>query len=821
MKKLLSLVILAAFAFMFPTETMAQNGKERENLDAVTEVVELFKTPDINYTETSKKLQKIEDTLKGGRATIQKMSEDVKFLEETRNNLLSARKDIDQELKFVQKRIDALGQEPEDGSKELDIIAQKRTEFKKEEAFQKGKIAEADILTAKIEELNALILDLRNRELLGSLITKQSPLYYPNILFGASKQFVEFVFDIIRSPVLWYQDLNAEQKIYVKSNLIPVGVIVALSLWLGIWLRLFIMRRFGYKKEIEHPRYGMKVFAAIFVAIAYGVIPASIIIGLMIWIVSTKVMTVGFFGLVLIRFLYISLYVIMATALSRVTFAPYNEKWRLVAVNNEKAKRITSALYFSAYAIGLATLLEQVAVTANYGLELNYFVTVVSSAVKAFCIVLVVKRVLWDEISEDEEGVDDEGVEIEEEEGFSSAFKITFFVSVFAIGVVLLAVAGYPKLSAFILNRSMWSAVVIGFFIVMRKALSEVMHRLLLMRFWVKTFKMRRRMLSKIDFWMNLIIDPILVLTMIFVLLSLWGVSTDLLMQSVKKLFFGFQVGGVNISLIAIIFAILAFFVSLAVVKALRNRLVNNVLAKMDIDDGIKHSLSSGFSFVGFILAAIIAITVMGGNLGNLALIASALSVGIGFGLQNVINNFVSGIIILFERPFKVGDWVIVNNEEGRIKQINIRSTEIETFKKTSIIIPNATLISNSVTNLTHGNNWSRQSVRVGVAYGTDVDKVKQILLDCAARSKYVMKNPAPYVLFQDFGNSSLDFELRCYTNDIWNGWIIPSELRFEINKRFFEEGIEIPFPQMVVHKGDEVAPEEQFYAKKKLKKAK
>lgn len=198
----------------------------------------------------------------------------------------------------------------------------------------------------------------------------------------------------------------------------------------------------------------------------------------------------------------------------------------------------------------------------------------------------------------------------------------------------------------------------------------------------------------------------------------------------------------------------------------------------MDIDDGIKHSLSSGLSFVGFILAAIIGITVMGGNLSNLALIASALSVGIGFGLQNVINNFVSGIIILFERPFKVGDWVIVNGEEGRIKQINIRSTEIETFKKTSIIIPNATLISNSVTSLTHGNNWSRQSVRVGVAYGTDVDKVKQILLECAAKCKYVLKNPAPYVLFQDFGPSSLDFEVRCYTNDIWNGWIIPSELR-------------------------------------------
>ena len=126
-------------------------------------------------------------------------------------------------------------------------------------------------------------------------------------------------------------------------------------------------------------------------------------------------------------------------------------------------------------------------------------------------------------------------------------------------------------------------------------------------------------------------------------------------------------------------------------------------------------------------------------------MIASALSVGIGFGLQNIINNFVSGIIILFERPIKVGDWVIISGEEGQVKQINIRSTEIETFKKSSIIIPNATLLSSSVTNLTHTNNWSRQSITIGVAYGSDIKKVTEILLDIAAKNKYVLKNPAPY----------------------------------------------------------------------------
>lgn len=787
----------AALGIVFNiTSVQAQTGHAKT--DAVTEVVDIYKTPDLNYNDTSKKLQQIEKSLKSGQVTLQEMSDDVKFLEAIRGDIESSRKQVEQELQFVQKRIDALGEEPKEGEKELEVIARKRAEFNKEASFQKGRVAEADILMAKIDELYALILNIRNQELLGNLIAKRTPLYYPHVFFGAAKQFVEFFFDIVKSPVKWYQELDTSQKDYVKSNVIPVALIVLFCSWLGVWLRLFIMRKFGYKKEIEHPRYGMKVFAAVFVAIAYGVIPATIIIGFLLWMMSTKVLTFGFFGLVLSSVLYYSLYVVLAQAFSRVTFAPYNEKWRLVNVNNEKAKRITSALYISAVLIGISAFLEHIAVEANYNLELDYFITVLSCAVKAFCIILIVKRLLWDEIEDVND--DEEGAEVTEDEGLSTAFKVTFFVSMFAVGVFLLSVFGYPKLSAFILNRFILSVIAIGLFIVLRKALGEVLHRVLLLRFWVKTFKMRRRMISKIDFWMSLIIDPLLALLVIFVLLSLWGVSTDLLMQSIKKLFFGFTIGGVKISLISIFLGIGSFFISIALVKALRRRLNSNVLDKMDIDDGIRHSLSSGFSFFGFIIAAIIAITMMGGNLTNLALIAGALSFGIGLGLQNIVNNFVSGIIILFERPIKVGDWVIINGEEGLVKQINIRATEIETWKKASVIIPNADLLSNTVKNLTHDDKWGRLEIEVGVSYGTDLDRVKTVLLEIARDNKRVMKKPEPYVIFRDFGDSYLAMELRCYTADIMNGLGISSDLRFEIYKRFADEGIEIPFPQKVVY---------------------
>lgn len=818
MKRFWSALCLIGFAFGAADAAAEMPVRE---IDAVTKVVDSINANEINYGDVNKQLAVLEDSLKGDKVSSETLSQNVRYLSDIRAKLLSAKKQNERELEFVQKRIEALGPEPADGVEELPAIAKKRKEFKEEASFQKGQIAEVDVMLAKIDELDMMIINVRNQALLGNLLVHQTPLLYPTALFRSATLFVSYVLDLLRSPINWYSSLDVEKQAYVKSNIIPVALVALFSLWLGIYLRLFIMRHFGYRKEIEHPRYGRKFVAAIFVAVAYGVIPATIIAGFMIWMFSTKIVNNGFFGLVLNSFLFYTLLVILARAISRVIFAPYNEKWRLINVDTDKAKRMTSALYFSVFVLGVCAFLEKVAVTANYSLELISFISVISSAVKGLCIILVVKRFLWDGM-EDKDAVEEETEEsasphpADEDAGVTTAFKVLFLTILFVMITIGLALFGYVRLAAFIFNRFLLSVLAVGLLLVIRKSLSEFLHRVLLLRFWVKTFKLRRRIVSKIDFWSNLIIDPLFVLFGIFVLLGLWGVSTDILLQSSKKILMGFTVGGVEISPVAILFGIVSFFVALAVVKAIRVRLVNNVLEKMDIDEGIKHSLASGFGFVGFIIAAVIGITMMGGNLSNLALIASALSVGIGFGLQNIINNFVSGIIILLERPVKVGDWVIINGEEGKIKQINIRSTEIETFKKSSIIIPNATLISNSVTNLTHGNNWTRQAVSVGVAYGSDVEKVRDILLECAAKHKGVLKNPAPYVIFKDFGASSLDFELRCYSSSIWSGWSIPSDLRYEINKRFIEEGIEIPFPQVVVHSGEKVALENQFYAKKR-----
>jgi len=194
---------------------------------------------------------------------------------------------------------------------------------------------------------------------------------------------------------------------------------------------------------------------------------------------------------------------------------------------------------------------------------------------------------------------------------------------------------------------------------------------------------------------------------------------------------------------------------------------------------------------------------VAGLDLSNLALIAGALSVGIGFGLQNVVNNFVSGLILLFERPIRRGDWILVGSTEGRVYRISIRSTQIRTFDRSDVVVPNSELISGQVTNWTLRDPIGRVRVPVGVAYGSDLKRVMEILLGVAAAQPLVLADAtaaAPTVLFLAFGESALNLELRFFVADINQRLSVLSEVNYAIEAAFREAGIEIPFPQRDLH---------------------
>lgn len=284
------------------------------------------------------------------------------------------------------------------------------------------------------------------------------------------------------------------------------------------------------------------------------------------------------------------------------------------------------------------------------------------------------------------------------------------------------------------------------------------------------------------------------------VLALVWGASVLDLRAAYDMASNGLVLGDVAISPVDFITFALVFGIGYTLTRAAQRVLSVSVLPRTNVTQGGASALISGVGYVGVFLAAVAAISATGIDLSNLAIVFGALSVGIGFGLQNIVNNFVSGVILLVERPIKVGDWIDVGGQSGYVKKVNVRSTEIETFDRASYIVPNSDLISAPVLNWTHSNKVGRVRNPVGVAYGTDVRKVEKILYEIGRQHPMVINNPAPVVYFMGFGADSLDFELRTYLNDV--NWMISvsSDINFRINERFAEEGIEIPFAQRDLH---------------------
>ncbi|WP_136656415.1 mechanosensitive ion channel domain-containing protein [Nitratireductor sp. XY-223] len=476
--------------------------------------------------------------------------------------------------------------------------------------------------------------------------------------------------------------------------------------------------------------------------------------------------------------------------LADAVLAPRHPHWRLVPVSDRGAH----TLWWLIMAATLVNAADYLAGSIAEVLDSPVILTIARSMLAA--IIIGVLLVVLSRIRP-----------MQEREGRGRAWPSSISVPLTVLGVALIVLPlfGYVGLARFIATQ----VVVLGALIVTMylgflsaKAVSEPTEfsASALGKILSERYGFGQIAVEQIGLLCGILIYVFVIVVGVPIIFLVWGFQIRDIQGWVADSFSQVTIGSVTISLSGILIGLAAFAIGYFITRWFQRWLDDNVMRRSRMEDGLRNSVRTAVGYAGIIIAAVIGASVAGLNLSNLALVAGALSLGIGFGLQNIVNNFVSGLILLAERPFKVGDWVVTGSTQGFVRHISVRATEIETFDRQSVIVPNSEFINTPVGNWTHRNHLGRVQIAVGVSYDSDPRRVIEILEEIAPTNDIVLRNPAPFVVFTDFGASSLDFELRVYLSDVLSGLSVATDLRTKIFERFREEGIEIPFPQTDVH---------------------
>jgi potassium-dependent mechanosensitive channel len=367
-----------------------------------------------------------------------------------------------------------------------------------------------------------------------------------------------------------------------------------------------------------------------------------------------------------------------------------------------------------------------------------------------------------------------------------------------SITIFICALAGYVVLAQFIMDQLIWVALVgaLLFFslnlchdLIGYTLAGETLTALALQT----NLGIRKRSLEQISVLLTGFVRVLLIILAALVTLLPWGFEAGDLSSTVKSAFFGFKVGDVTISLSSVLMAIVFFMLGLAATRAVQRWLEGTYLPSTDLDSGLRNSIKTAFGYVGVLIAAMLAFSQLGISLDKLTIVAGALSVGIGFGLQSIVSNFVSGLILLWERPIRVDDLVVTGDVEGYVKRINVRSTEFETFDRATVIVPNSNLISGVVKNRMRNSRMGRIVIPLSVARTLSPDTVRTMLLEVASQNTDILTEPAPRVLFKKIGDAQLEFELIAFVGNVDTSARVSSEMHFAIFAQLQEWEKEAP----------------------------
>lgn len=689
------------------------------------------------------------------------------------------------QLEDIKARQTELGEPPAEGAPaESDIVTAERQRLTAERNELNALNAEAEKLSVEATRLSREIVEIR-RALFTNTLFNRTPISPPLFIEAGEAAIVE-VQDLGRTLSSW---IRFAWK-YKRAQLTG-----AVLLSLAAALLFFAGSRRLFAPLIERPLlardpgYIRRLTVAFWSTVIPTAAAAAFAGSSHLFLKAFNVLRPDIAPIISLT-LGVSVALFFLFSLSNAVLSPGDSGWRLVNVSDNGARRLRLALNAMATANLLDYLLEGVSVALGSAVILTAAKSFFASIIIG--LILISMSFIRPMLHQDEPP---------ESEGKPWPRFIWILLLAAGVGLIGAALLGYVVLARFVATQIVVTGAIlvtmyIGFLAGKAISKQEAFAETSAGRFLAKRYGFGQVLLDQAGLMAGLVIYTVLLVVFIPLIFLLWGFQIADIQSWTYRTFTEIKIGTISISIMAILGGVLLFIVGMVVTRWFQRWLDGNVMARSHVDAGVRNSIRTAVGYAGVALAGLIGISAAGIDLSSLALVAGALSLGIGFGLQNVVSNFVSGLILLAERPFKVGDWVVTGTTEGFVKRISVRATEIETFRRQSIIVPNSELINASVGNWTHRNRLGRSEIAIGVSYDADPRKVMDILIELVTKHPKVLKNPEPMVEFMRFGDSSLDFEARFFLADLFDGLAVRNELRLQIFERLREEGIEIPYPQ-------------------------
>jgi small-conductance mechanosensitive channel len=694
------------------------------------------------------------------------------------------------DLEAAEAELEALGLPPGEGETPDPVaITTQREEINARLKEIEGRIKQAELIDSRAARIVGEIAEIRRTRFAERLFARGPSPFTIGVWREALPQFVaasaavrQALTNVIRGDPL---------KTQVRDSALAIGIAALIAIVFAWPLHAWLLRRFGRNPAVQSPGFMEAARAMIVVGAVRALLPTAAAALIYSVAVNTAALPASAKEIGHALFLGFVFFAWVA-AFFRASLSPKHPGWRVVPVPDNFARGVWRFVILLALVYAIDIVLSEV--FSLYGARLE--ITVVCDYLIALLVLLLISAVLLRS---------DMWQPAEPASAKPRWRAIRTIATIALLAFPLAGALGYVALMRFVATQVMLTGGLIFLLLILHRLGREFLTQIGTGDNWIANW-LRVSLHFDDDtalrfvFWLSLIYDVSLTLGGAALALFVWGANSEDLGIWLHKAVFGFQIGKINIALIDIAVALLLVAVLLGITRIVQRMLAEQILPQTRLDIGIRESIRQGTGYIGIVIASMAGIVALGLDLSNFALIASALTVGIGFGLQNVVNNFVSGLILLIERPVKVGDWIVVGDKQGYVKHIRVRATEIQTFDRASVFVPNSELISGMVTNWTHADRMGRVIVPVGVAYGSDTNKVREILLQIGNAHPQVIAEPPASALFRGFGDSSLDFELRCFLEDVEKIVSVTSDLCFAIDQAFRDANIEIPFPQQDVY---------------------